>query len=330
MIGRWLRWKRLRRVAWGLVGWLAIVTLAITPVQSQPTVAGSSLVVATEPTFPPFEMQSKDGNGLQGFDIDVMTEIGKAVNLAVRFEPLPFDGIIPALQSKTIDAAISGITITAERAQAVDFSSPYFKAGLAIAVTEKNQSIQGFDDLTGKKIAVQIGTTGAMEAKKVKGAKDSEFDSAVLALQELVNGKVDAVVNDAPVTLYALKEAGLKGVKVVGELLTEEFYGIALPKDSLNRQAVNYGLFKILESGVYRAIYQKWFAAEPPQLPMIAPAMEGTAGEGALAATTQHQQNFYWQLATNLPKGALLTVLLTALSVFFGMIGGAAIAFGFG
>ena len=84
------------------------------------------LQVGTEPAFPPFEMQAPDGKGLTGFDIDLFKAIGEEANLTIQFQSMPFDGLIPALQSKTIDAAISGMTITAERDQTLDFCRPYF------------------------------------------------------------------------------------------------------------------------------------------------------------------------------------------------------------
>ncbi|BAU06476.1 polar amino acid ABC transporter, inner membrane subunit [Fischerella sp. NIES-3754] len=87
-----------------------------------------------------------------------------------------------------MDAAISSITITEERAKAVSFSRPYFKAGLAIAVRADNQDITNFASLQNKRIAVQIGTTGAKKAQSIPGAKIRSFDSAPLALQELANG----------------------------------------------------------------------------------------------------------------------------------------------
>ena len=121
--------------------------------------AGKTLRVATEPTFPPFEFQGKGGE-LQGFSIDLMNAIATAASFKVDFQSLPFDGIIPALRAKTVDAAISSITITQERAKTISFSRPYFKAGLAIAIRADNQDITGFDSLKNKKIAVQIGTTG--------------------------------------------------------------------------------------------------------------------------------------------------------------------------
>lgn len=224
------------------------------------------LTVATEPAFPPFEYQAENGE-LEGFDIDLMTAIGETAGLEVEFESLPFDGIIPALQAGTVDAAISGMTITEERLQTVDFSRPYIKAGLAIAVQEDNTEIKSLEDLEDKTIAVQLGTTGADQAAEVPGAKISTFDSAPLALQELANGNADAVINDAPVTLDAIASGNIDGLTVVGELLTTEFYGIALPKGSENLAVVNDALATMIEDGTYAEIYEKWFGEAPPELP---------------------------------------------------------------
>lgn len=231
-----------------------------------PDSAAAVLRVATEPAFPPFEFQAEDGE-LQGFDIDLMNAIGEEAGVEIQFESLPFDGIIPALQAGTVDAAISGMTITEERLQTVDFSRPYIKAGLAIAVKADNTDITSLEDLAGKKIAVQIGTTGADQAAEVDGAVISTFDSAPLALQELANGNVDAVINDAPVTLDAIASGNIEGLKVVGELVTEEFYGIALPKGSENVDLINDALMALMENGTYAEIYQKWFGTEPTELP---------------------------------------------------------------
>jgi arginine/lysine/histidine/glutamine transport system substrate-binding and permease protein len=303
----------LNRLALGLIGVLFVVAIGVFPSNSQ---EAQTLRVGTEPAFPPFEMKAETGEGLEGFDIDLMNAVGKEAGFKVEFLSLPFDGLIPALQSQTIDAAISGMTITAERAQTISFSRPYFKAGLALAVKEGNQEIKSFDDLKNKRIAVQIGTTGAEEAGKIEGAQISQFDSAPLALQELANGRVDAVVNDAPVTLYAIKEARLQGIEVVGQLLTEEYYGIALPRNSPNIEKINGAIATLLENGTYNAIYEKWFAAKPPELPLVAPALEGET-----APTFD-----YGKLFSNLLLGALVTLALTACSIFFGMIGGTLVA----
>ncbi|AFZ35847.1 polar amino acid ABC transporter, inner membrane subunit [Stanieria cyanosphaera PCC 7437] len=311
---------KLKRLIWlrqlflWLLGFLLIISLGWLPNQAQE--AATTLRVATEPTFPPFEMKAESGEGLTGFDVDLMRAIGKEAGLNIQFISLPFDGIIPALQSQTVDAAISGMTITAERAQTVDFSRPYFKAGLAIAVRENEEEIQSFEDLANQKIAVQIGTTGARETAKIPGVEISTFDSASLALQELVNGKVNAVVNDAPVTLYAIKQANLRGIKIVGELVTEEYYGIAFPKNSPNVAKINTALATLLENGTYDSIYQTWFAGEAPELP-------------AAIAETEAETSSPLELGrlfSNLLLGAVVTLMLTAVSVFFGSVVGILIA----
>jgi arginine/lysine/histidine/glutamine transport system substrate-binding and permease protein len=283
--------------------------------------AGKSLRVATEPTFPPFEFQ-RQGGELQGFSIDLMNAIASSANFKVDFQSLPFDGMISALQAKTVDAALSSITITEERAKTISFSRPYFKAGLAIAIRADNQDITGFDSLKNKKIAVQIGTTGAVKAKSVPGVQIRSFDSAPTALQELSNGNVDAVINDAPVTLYAIKTGNLKGIKVVEQLLTEEFYGIATAKNSPNLALINDGLDRVLKNGTYAQIYQKWFQTEPPSLPDKSP-FENQTNTNALNIFTSI--SVILQALPSLLQGALVTLQLTILSVVFGLIGGSLI-----
>ena len=304
----------IKELTLGLLGLIIIISFhfgLVLPLKAQ-----QILKVGTEPSFPPFEMQAEDGKGFAGFDIDLFKAIGKESGLKIQFQGMPFDGLIPALQSKNIDAAISGMTISPERAQTVDFTRPYFQSGLAIAVRKDNRAnIKGFDDLENKKIAVAIGTTGAKQAQGIPGAEVFTFNDSALALQELSNGNVDAVVNDAPVTLYAIKVGNLNNLEVVGELLTEEYYGIALPKNSPNLEKIDDALDELLKSGRYRQIYQKWFAGEPAKLSLIAPALKG---DGAV---------FNWgKTFSNLLWGALVTLMLTAFSVMFGTIGGALLA----
>ncbi|MDJ0660852.1 MAG: ABC transporter permease subunit [Crocosphaera sp.] len=274
------------------------------------------LKVAIEPTFPPFEMLNQETGSLEGFDIDLVKGMSLEAGFEIEFVSLPFDGIIPALQAETVDMAISAITITPQRSQTISFSRPYFKSGLAIAVRKDNQDIKGFDDLKNKKIAVQIGTTGAKKASDIINAEISTFDSFPLVLQELVNNNVDALLNDAPVTLYAIKTGNLKGIKVVSELLTEEYYGIALPKNSPYLNTINNTLLTLIENGTYQVIYQQWFAEKPPPLPATAPGLKAVAESINIG-----------HILFNLIKGTLITLELTGFSVFLGMIGGSLMAF---
>lgn len=311
-------YKRLswwKQVAIALVCVLGVMLAHNLPSWSQE--APIILKVATEPTFPPFEMQAEQGGEIVGFDIDLFNAIGKEGGFKIQVQSLPFDGLIPALQSKQIDAAISGMSITAERALTVDFSRPYFRSGIAIAIKEQNENIKGFEDLKGKRIAVQIGTTSAKEAAKIPDAKISTFDNTILSLQELANGNVDAVMNDEPVILFAVRKSNLQGLKVVGNKLTEEYYGIAFPKGSPNVEKVNKGLGLIIANGTYKEIYQKWFAGVPPELPEVAPALANQE-----TATTFS----IFAILPNLLWGALITVGLAALSILLGMVGGTGIA----
>jgi len=311
---RLIRSRRLRQSL--ILGLSFLLILSISVFSASPTKARISIIVATEPAAPPFESQAKDGQ-LEGFDIDLIKAIGKAGGFDVQFQSLPFDGIIPALQANTVDAAISAITINAERSKTISFSRPYFKAGLAIAIKADNQTITSFNSLNNKSLAVQIGTTGAAEAKKVPNAKIRTFDSAPLALQELLNGNVDAVINDAPVTLYAIKTNNLKGIKIIEQLLTEEYYGIATSKNSPHLEAINQGLTTILKDGTYNKIYQKWFNGQPAKLPETITFDSSNQPIGSTSIIANALPNLF--------QGALVTLQLTAFSVFLGMIGGSLI-----
>ncbi|MBD2774405.1 ABC transporter permease subunit [Iningainema sp. BLCCT55] len=279
---------------------------------------GRRLVVATEPTFPPFEFQSGDGK-LQGFDIDLMNAIANAAGFEVRYQNMPFAGMIPALQARSIDAAVSAMTITEERAKTISFSRPYFKSGLGIVVGE-NQDVSSFEGLRGKRIAVQIGTTGANKVKELAGAVIRTFDDAPTALQELLNGNVDAVVHDQAVLLYGIKTGNLGGLKLVGQLLTQEYYGIPMPKNSPNLALINSGLTKVLGNGSYAQIYKKWFNSEPPALPEKLPFQQEGSQPGVskiFSAITVILRSLPFLL-----QGALVTLQITALSVVLGLVGG--------
>lgn len=280
------------------------------------TTAQKQLEVAVEPVYAPFEFKSENGE-IQGFDIDLIRAVGQAAGFTVKFQNIAFDGIIPALQASTVDAAVGAMTITSERAKAVSFSKPYFKAGLAIAVQAKTQNINTLNDLRGKKVAVQIGTTGAEIAKKIVNADIRTFNAAVLALQELKNGNVDAVINDAPTTLYAVKTGNLNDIRIAGDFLTEEYYGIPTPLNSPNLRLINQGLTTILNNGTYQKIYQKWFNTQPPQLPQSAPGIE--------LQSPPYSWQFLSIIFNSLPTllaGAVVTLELAILSALFGLLGG--------
>lgn len=231
--------------------------------QAQPA-AAKVLKVGAEATFPPFEFQDEQSKDYVGFDVDLMKAIGKQMGVEVQIVNTAFDGLIPALESGQIDVIASAMTITAERAQKVSFSNPYYKSGLSIVVKADNNDITAFKDLEGKRIAVQIGTTGAEAAKKITDAKVREFNSASEAYLELKAGGADAVVNDLPVNEFYLAKGGSKDAKLVGEVLSAEEYGVAVAKKNTELAGkINKALEDIKQNGEYAKIYEKWFGRKP-------------------------------------------------------------------
>ena len=221
------------------------------------------LNVGTEATYAPFEF-TQNGEYV-GFDMDLIRAIGAAEGYDVKINPLGFDALIPAVQAGTVDCCISSMTIKEDRAKVVDFSNPYFTAGLIIAVNQNTTNINGLDDLKGKRLAAEVGTTGLDASNSVK-AKDPKttvkvFDSVGEAFMELEKGGVDAVINDFPVTSYYVQTTGKDKVKMVGQVFSaQDQYGIGVKKgntDLLNK--INDGLAKLKANGEYDNIYKKWF-----------------------------------------------------------------------
>lgn len=218
------------------------------------------LRVGSTVDFAPFEFQDETQKEYQGFDMDLIRAIGKEMGYEVDIQNLGFDGLILALEAKNIDLIISGVTINEERKEKVLFSDPYYQSGLAMVVRADNEDIQTFNDLKGKKVAVQIGTTSAKEVRKIEGVQITEFNNSPDCFMELKAGGVDAVVNDRPVNDHYIVQSGTTGVKALPELLTAEDYGIAINKDNKElQQKVNEALKKLKENGEYQKIYDKWF-----------------------------------------------------------------------
>lgn len=229
-----------------------------------PKAAAKVLKVGSDTAFAPFEFQDEKTKEYVGFDMDLIKAVGKQMGYEVQVQSMNFDGLIPALEAGNIDATISAMTITEERAKKVNFSKPYYKSGISVMVKIDNNTIKGIKDLEGKRIAVQIGTTGADEAKKIKDAKIREFNTAPEAILELKAGGVDAVVNDLPVNEYYIAKAGGKDAKIVGAPLTSEDYGIATAKKNKElADKIDKALDELKKNGEYEKIYVKWFGKKP-------------------------------------------------------------------
>ncbi|MGM9562383.1 MAG: basic amino acid ABC transporter substrate-binding protein [Phascolarctobacterium sp.] len=218
------------------------------------------LRVGTEPTFAPFEFQKEGSKDYDGFDMDLARAIGKQMGAKVEIVNMGFDALIPALNANNIDLIAAGMSITDERKKAITFSEPYYTSGLIIMVNKDNKEVKSEKDLEGKRIAVQIGTTGEKKARSIKGAKVTAFNTNTEAAMELKNKGVDAVINDSPVVGYYLAQGGNKTAMTVGEVMEAEQYGLAVKKGNDKLAAdVNKALAELKKNGEYDKIYKTWF-----------------------------------------------------------------------
>src|SRR4029450_5647633 len=152
--------------------------------------------VASDATWPPFEMIDEKSKEIVGFDVDLMKAVAAKGGFDVEFVNVGFDPLLAGMAQCQYDAAISSITITDDRKKSMLFSDPYFEAGQVVTVRSDNNDIPGKDSLSGKKVGAQIGTTGALEVEKISGVSLKTYDSVDLAYQDLLNGQVDAVIAD--------------------------------------------------------------------------------------------------------------------------------------
>jgi polar amino acid transport system substrate-binding protein len=220
------------------------------------------VVIGTNAEYPPFEFVDEAGD-ITGFDIDLMEAIAEEAGFEFEFVNTRWDGIFVALASGEFDAVISAATITEEREEMVDFSDPYFNAGQRIAVRADETGIGGPEDLGGKRVGVQLGTTGDIWLTDETEAEVVRYDENTLAFQALANGDVDAAVADGPTAADIIKANPEMNLKLVEGVYTDEEYGIAVNPDRQDLlAAINEGLAAVKESGQYDEIYDEYFGTE--------------------------------------------------------------------
>jgi polar amino acid transport system substrate-binding protein len=221
------------------------------------------LTVCSDMPYEPFEFQNADGE-TEGFDYDVVSAMGDQLGVSTEFVTTPFDGIIAALGAGNCDMIASAMTITEERAEQVDFTEPYFDADQSLLVlVENEQTYATLDDLAGKTIGVQSGTTGATYAQEnlPEGATIKEFATGAEMFPALVSGEIDAALQDLPVNAYRATTAPDEFV-VTETFTTGEQYGFAVTKDNTALlEALDTALATIREDGTYDEIYTEWFGA---------------------------------------------------------------------
>ena len=224
----------------------------------------------SDPTFEPFEFIDAN-NQPTGFDVELVNAIAAKLGVTAHMTSGAFDGLLMALDTHKFDLVCAAMTITPDRQEKVLFSIPYYRADMGIMFNPSKNTITRPEDLVGKTVGVQTGTTGDISARKIAGVKVNSYPDIQLATLDLVNGKIDAVVNDYPVcTAYASTHPELKVIDtttIAGEDLTQ-LYGIAVRKDDpAFKEAVDKALLDLVADGTYTTLYRKYFFVDPPYLP---------------------------------------------------------------
>jgi polar amino acid transport system substrate-binding protein len=217
-------------------------------------------VFASDATWPPMEFVDENGD-IVGFDLDLLDAVAEAAGFEYEVANTGWDGIFAGLSNGAYDAIISSVTITEERMASMNFSDPYINAGQILVVPAGYSGGDKLADFAGKKVGVQQGTTGDFAVEEVASIDRRAYDDIGLAVEDMINGNLDAVVCDSVTAIdyVAANEAFIGKLEVLGEPFTEEEFGIAVQKDNTELLALlNKGLAAVFADGTQSSLVDKW------------------------------------------------------------------------
>ena len=229
------------------------------------TVEDGKLIMSTNAAFPPYEMTTDDG-GFEGIDVEMATEIANRLGLELQIDDMDFDYALQAVQQGKSDIAMAGITVNKDRLVNMDFSNTYAN-GVQVVIVPEDSDIASIDDLQGKMIGVQRGTTGdsyCSAAPEEGGFGEdhvTQYDNGMTAVQALINGQVDAVVIDNAPAEELVKAN--EGLKILDTAYTDEDYAIAVAKGNTQLlDAINSILAEMEADGTTQVIIDKYITAD--------------------------------------------------------------------
>ena len=216
------------------------------------------LVMATNAEFPPYEYY--EGQEIVGIDAEIAAVIAEKLGCELKIEDMAFDSIIAAVTSGKADFGLAAMTVTEDRLESVNFSDTYATATQVVIVTE-DSAITGVADLDGKKIGVQLGTTGDIYAEDIADATIERYNKGFEAVQALTQGKIDAVIIDnEPAKVFVAEN---EGTKILEEDFAVEEYAAAIAKENTELlEKVNAALAELTEDGTLQSIVDKYISAE--------------------------------------------------------------------
>lgn len=216
--------------------------------------------IATDTTYPPFEFQDKDGE-YRGIDMDMLKAISKEEGFTYTLKPMSFNAGVQAIQAGQVDGLLAGMSITPEREKSFDFSVPYYKTGVVIAVNGKDKDNKSLDDLKGKKVAVKTGTAGAQYAQSIAKEYDlklSFFNDSNTMYNDVKVGNTVAAFEDQPVMAYAINQG--TDMNIITKPVNTGGYGFGVKKGANAEllKSFDKGYDKLVKSGEYDKIVQNY------------------------------------------------------------------------
>ncbi|UPQ84613.1 cystine ABC transporter substrate-binding protein [Pseudomonas knackmussii] len=228
--------------------------------------ANGTLKVGLEGTYPPFNFQDENGQ-LTGFEVDLANALAEELGVKAEFQPTKWDGILAALESKRLDVVINQVTISEERKQKYDFSTPYTLSGIQ-ALTRKADadSIKSAADLAGKKVGVGLGTNYEQWLKEnVPQADIRTYDDDPTKFQDLNVGRIDVILVDRLAAFEMVEKTGDR-LAVAGDAFSRQESGIALRKGNPQLlAAIDAAIAKLRADGTLKQLSEKWFGADVTQ-----------------------------------------------------------------
>ena len=224
------------------------------------TVTEGKLTMSTNAAFPPYEMTTDSGD-LEGIDIEVAGAIAKKLGLELQVDDMDFDAALLAAQQGKSDIVMAGVSVTEERQKVMEFSDSY-ATGVQVIIVKEDSEIASVEDLEGKMIGTQRGTTGNIYCTDDYGEDHiTTYDNGLTAVQALMNGQVDCVVIDQePAKAFV---AANQGLKILETEYVSEDYAIGMAKGNTALQsAVNKALAELQEDGTVQSIVDKYIAAK--------------------------------------------------------------------
>ena len=224
------------------------------------TVEPGKLIMSTNAAFPPYEMTTDSGE-FEGIDIETAQAIADKLGLELQIDDMDFAAALLAVQQGKADMVMAGVTVTDERQNVMDFTDSY-ATGIQSIIVKEDSDIASVDDLAGKKIGTQRGTTGYLYCSDDFGDENVvAYDNGLTAVQMLNNGQVDCVVIDnAPAKEFIAANPGLK---LLDTAYVEESYAIGVGKGNTElKDAINTALEELKADGTLQAIVDKYITAE--------------------------------------------------------------------